>query len=81
MKKDAVDEMLDQWSQERPDLDTTSLGVAVRVMTLYRSFSRQAAGAWEPRRLDRWNTTYCLRCEGREGLTRYRRPGWRGRRV
>ena len=54
MKKDAVDQMLDQWSQERPDLDTTSLGVVVRVMTLYRSFLRQATRALEPLALELW---------------------------
>ena len=27
MEKDAIDEILDQWSEERPDLDTASLGV------------------------------------------------------
>ena len=67
MKKDAVDEMLDQWSQERPDLDTTSLGVAVRVMTLYRSFSRQAARALEPLELELWeyDVLSALRRQGR----------------
>ena len=25
MEKDAIDEILDQWSEERPDLDTASL--------------------------------------------------------
>jgi len=50
MQKDAIDEILDQWSEERPDLDTASLGVVIRVMTLYRAFSRQATRALE--RLD-----------------------------
>ncbi len=54
MKKDVVDKILDQWSGERPDLDTTSLGVVIRVMTLYRSFSRQAARALEPLELELW---------------------------
>ena len=48
MKKDAVDQMLDQWSEERPELDTASLGVVVRVMNLYRSLQRQAAAALAP---------------------------------
>ena len=42
MEKDPIDEILEQWSDERPDLDTASLGVVIRVMTLYRSFRRQA---------------------------------------
>jgi DNA-binding MarR family transcriptional regulator len=54
MEKDAIDEILDQWSEERPDLDTASLGVVIRVMTLYRSFSRQATRALEPLDLELW---------------------------
>jgi DNA-binding MarR family transcriptional regulator len=54
MQKDAIDEILDQWSEERPDLDTASLGVVIRVMTLYRSFSRQATRALEPLALELW---------------------------
>ena len=54
MKKDAIDEILDQWSEERPDLDTASLGVVIRVMTLYRSFSRQATRALEDVDLELW---------------------------
>lgn len=48
MEIDPVDSMLEQWSEERPDLDTTSLGVVVRVMALSRTFARQAASALEP---------------------------------
>ena len=54
MRKDAIDEILDQWSEERPDLDTASLGVVIRVMTLYRSFSRQATRALEGVDLELW---------------------------
>jgi DNA-binding MarR family transcriptional regulator len=46
--KDVVDEMLGQWSDQRPELDTASLGVVVRVMNLYRSFQRQADTALAP---------------------------------
>ena len=45
--KDAVDEILEQWSEERPELDTASLGVVIRVMSLYREFLRQATSALE----------------------------------
>lgn len=48
MRKDPVDEILDQWSAERPELDVASLGVVVRVMSLYRSFLGQARHALEP---------------------------------
>lgn len=54
MKKDAIDQILDQWSEERPDLNTASLGVVIRVMTLYRSFSRQATRALEGVDLELW---------------------------
>ena len=52
MKKDAVDEILEQWSEERPELDTASLGIVIRVMSLYKSFLRQAATALEPLELE-----------------------------
>lgn len=48
MRKDAVDEILEQWSDERPELDAASLGVVIRVMTLYKTFLGQAAAALEP---------------------------------
>lgn len=47
MNRDAVDEILEQWSEERPELDTASLGVVIRVMSLYRRFLRQATEALE----------------------------------
>ncbi len=42
MKNDPVDEILEQWSEERPELETASLGVVIRVMNLYKTFHRQA---------------------------------------
>ncbi len=54
MTKDTIDEILDQWSEERPELDTAALGVVIRVMTLYRRFSRQATRALEPLGLELW---------------------------
>jgi DNA-binding MarR family transcriptional regulator len=47
MDKDAVDDILYQWSSERPELDTAALGVVIRVMTLNRRFAREAARALE----------------------------------
>ena len=44
---DAVDDILEQWTEERPELDTASLGVVIRVMSLYRDFLRQATQALE----------------------------------
>ena len=45
MNNDAVDEILEQWSEERPELDTASLGVVVRVMALHKSLVREATSA------------------------------------
>ena len=47
MRDDIVDDILTQWSEERPELDTAGLGVVIRVMALSRSFSREAAKALE----------------------------------
>ncbi len=54
MEKDVFDEILDQWSAERPELDTASLGVVIRIMGLYRSFLRDATRALEPLDLELW---------------------------
>lgn len=54
MQKDIVDDILDQWSEERPELDSAPLGVVIRVMTLYRTFLRQATAALEPLELELW---------------------------
>jgi DNA-binding MarR family transcriptional regulator len=45
MKTDAVDDILEQWSEERPELETDSLGVVIRVTSLSRVFLRQASEA------------------------------------
>jgi DNA-binding MarR family transcriptional regulator len=54
MSRDAVDDILEQWSAERPDLDTSSLGVVIRVMSLYRSFLRQATESLAEVGLELW---------------------------
>lgn len=54
MEKDVVDDILDQWSAERPELDTAPLGIVIRVMTLYRAFSRQATNALQALELELW---------------------------
>ena len=48
MSRDAVDDILEQWAAERPELDPASLGVVIRVMSLYRAFHRQATAALKP---------------------------------
>ncbi|MDH3352652.1 MAG: MarR family transcriptional regulator [Gammaproteobacteria bacterium] len=67
MEKDSVDDILEQWSEERPELDTASLGVVIRIMTLYRSFSREATRALEPLGLElfEYDVLSALRRQGR----------------
>lgn len=54
MQNDVVDDILTQWTEERPELDTAPLGVVIRVMTLNRSFLREATQALEPVGLELW---------------------------
>ena len=67
MKRDAVDDILEQWSEERPELDTASLGVVIRVMSLYRDFQRQAAQALEQVNLElfEYDVLSALRRQGK----------------
>lgn len=43
MKKGPVDFMIEQWSQERPDLDSSSLGVLARISRLARVTEENAS--------------------------------------
>ena len=67
MQNDAFDDILSQWSKERPELDTAPLGVVIRVMALYRSFLREATRALEPLGLELWeyDVLSALRRQGR----------------
>ena len=67
MQKDAVDDILEQWSEERPELDTASLGVVIRVMSLHRDFARQADEALLPLELElfEYDVLSALRRQGR----------------
>lgn len=67
MERDAVDDILEQWSAERPELDTASLGVVIRVMSLQRAFQRQATEALEPLDLElfEYDVLSALRRQGR----------------
>ena len=67
MKKDAVDDILEQWSEERPELDTASLGVVIRVTSLNRAFLRQATEALAPLDLElfEYDVLSALRRQGR----------------
>jgi DNA-binding MarR family transcriptional regulator len=67
MKKDVVDDILEQWSEEKPELDTASLGVVIRVISLNRAFLRQAAEALAPVGLElfEYDALSALRRQGR----------------
>lgn len=67
MRRDGVDDILEQWSEERPELDTASLGVVIRVMSLYRAFVRQATEALEPLGLElfEYDALSALRRQGK----------------
>lgn len=70
MKKDLVDDILDQWSAERPELNTAGLGVVIRVMSLYRSFLKQATAALKPLELElhEYDVLAALRRQGKPYL-------------
>jgi DNA-binding MarR family transcriptional regulator len=65
--RDAFDAVLDQWSAERPEMNTASLGVVIRIMGLYRTFLRDATRALEPTGLELWeyDVLSALRRQGR----------------
>lgn len=67
MKKDVVDDILEQWSEERPELETDSLGVVIRVMSLSRAFLRQASEALAPLDMElfEYDALSALRRQGR----------------
>jgi DNA-binding MarR family transcriptional regulator len=67
MSRDAVDDILEQWAAERPELDPASLGVVIRVMSLYRAFHRQATAALKPLGLElfEYDVLSALRRQGK----------------
>jgi len=67
MKTDAVDDILEQWSEERPELEMESLGVVIRIMSLSRAFLRQATEALAPHDLElfEYDVLSALRRQGR----------------
>jgi len=67
MKTDAVDEILEQWADERPELDTASLGVVIRIMSLYKTFLKQATNALLPLDLElfEYDVLSALRRQGK----------------
>ena len=67
MKTDAVDDILDQWSEERPELETDSLGVVIRITSLSRALLRQTTDALAPLDLElfEYDVLSALRRQGR----------------
>jgi len=67
MDTDTTDEVISQWAEERPDLDTSSLGVVVRVLRLNKRMQRRAGAALEPVGLELWayDVLSALRRQGR----------------
>ena len=67
MTTDAVDDILDQWSEERPELETDSLGVVIRITSLSRAFLRRATDAIAPLDLElfEYDVLSALRRQGR----------------
>lgn len=48
MKDDHVDNLLNQWENERPELDPESLGVIIRIQVLGKILRRRASRALAP---------------------------------
>jgi DNA-binding MarR family transcriptional regulator len=67
MNRDGVDDILEQWAEERPELDPASLGVVIRVMSLYRTFHREATAALQPLGLElfEYDVLSALRRQGK----------------
>jgi DNA-binding MarR family transcriptional regulator len=54
MKQDIVDQLLDQWTIERPKSDVSALGVVVRIQMLAKSLHRQTTIALKKHGLKHW---------------------------
>ena len=54
MKHDIVDQLLDQWTIERPKSDVSALGVVVRIQMLAKSLHRQTTIALKKHGLKHW---------------------------
>ncbi len=54
MKQDRVDQILEQWVEERPDLDPSALGVVGRILRLAKHVRRGMKESLAPYGLDLW---------------------------
>ena len=64
---DQVDELLQDWNAERPELDYSALGVVVRIQLLGKLLQRSAEAALRPLQLKLWeyDVLSALRRKGR----------------
>ena len=54
MKEDIVDQLLQQWREEHPDTDVSSLGVIVRIQMLGKLLQQQTTAALAHHDLKHW---------------------------
>ncbi len=54
MKKDEIDQLQDDWGEQRPDLDVEPLGVVLRIQALARILGDQAAASLQEFDLQWW---------------------------
>lgn len=54
MKRDIVNELLRQWAIERPNLDTSALGIVVRIQVLAKLLQRRTTRALTMHGLKHW---------------------------
>ena len=63
---DYIDQMLEEWSRERPDLDLSPLGIVGRVSRLSRRFDREISKTFRGMGLSSW-AFYVLAALARSG--------------
>ncbi len=54
MKSDLIDDLITQWSRERPDLDASAMGVVGRILRLAPLLQRRGEAILEPFNLTMW---------------------------
>ncbi|MEE4292413.1 MAG: MarR family transcriptional regulator [Xanthomonadales bacterium] len=54
MHKDHIDALQDDWSRQRPDLDSAPMGVVLRIQALAKILTQQAADSLEKYGLQWW---------------------------
>jgi DNA-binding MarR family transcriptional regulator len=66
VKRDQVDQVLEQWEEERPDLDVSSMEIGSRILRLSKHIRNHIKEALAPFQLDPWgfDVLATLRREG-----------------